>query len=135
MYVFISKDYDFTNENSIDDILNALFGYNSSQVDAVYSDILINIKGRQTPLKSQRTASKNLLLSNEILNIPFAVKQHALPKFKDQFKHLFLHMGILECFQNCLIIHCPKFCFSVNNISPSNAELIKEMEMLKDGKQ
>ena len=129
----MSKDYDFANENSINDIIEGL--YHDPNIECVYTDILANIKGKQTLLKPQPMASKNLVNSNSIMNIPFAVKRIALPKFNEAFKFLFLHMGIVDSFQKSLIVHYPRFCFAVNNFASSSAELNKEMEMLRDGKQ
>ena len=131
-YIFMSKDYDFANENSINEIIKALFTYDPN-IDAVYSDILANIKGKQALIKPQPMASRYLLNNKIIMNIPFAVKKHALPFFNESFKFLFLHLGIIDTFQKSLIVHCPKFCFTVNNFSKSSIELNKEMETLRNG--
>lgn len=128
----MSKDYDFAYENSINDIL--AFFETDSNIDAIYTDILARTNGKQALLKPQPMASKYLLNNSVIMNIPFVVKQRAIPHFNENFRHLFLHLGILDTFQKSLIVHCPKFCFTINNFSRSSPELNREMEILKNGK-
>jgi hypothetical protein len=131
-YIFLSENYEFTDENSINNIVEALF-HIDPQVDALYTDILARIKGKTTLLKPQPMASKYMFNSGNIMNIPFAVKKRCLPKFNEKFNHLFLHTGLVEVFKTSLLVHYPKFCFTVNNFTSSSGEMNREMEMLKNG--
>lgn len=128
--VYLSKDYDLLEENSVSRIVEQLSSPEFDGIAGVYTDISININGKKSILKPYPTSKANFINSSSTANIPFAVKQENCPQFSGNYKILFLHEGLEYLCSRGLIFHLPFSCFAINNFEESGPDIHKELKLL-----
>jgi hypothetical protein len=134
LFVFITKDYDFTNKDSLKIVADKLSSKEYDEVAGIYSDISAKINNNIAVLKTFNCASKKLLSTNSVMNIPFVVKSNAIPKFNPEVEILTLYSGIIDLFSYVLIVHLPYSIFCIDQFTPAGKQMDKELEILRNGK-
>ena len=131
-YCFLDKYYNFTNENSLQRIVDYLASKERAFLLGAYSDILVTDKNNGISFVQYLPSFDiNLIRNRFTFNVPFIVKKQLLPTFNENIESLRLWDGFLSIVKNALLFHIPEPLFQLDNAFDTTL-ISKDLELINE---
>ena len=128
--VFMTKEYKFTDSESLRNLVGQFWTEELATVGAMYTDLAVDLEGGSCLVKNSPSFARSVYNSKQMLNIPFIVKSSVVPTFNQNVANLNLWDGLLSLMRNTIVFHTAHTFFTIKNMGASLVNIEKDVEVI-----